>query len=154
MAQMIFVNLPVADLEASKAFYLALGYTVDPRFSDDKATSIVISEHIVVMLLTGPFFATFCTKPTADARAVTEVRNCLSMESREAVDRLVDAAVAAGGREERSVMDMGFMYMRAFDDLDGHVWEIAWMDPSFAEKGVTDERHDDAEVMAALEARR
>jgi predicted lactoylglutathione lyase len=153
MAQMIFVNLPVADLEAAKAFYLALGYSVDPRFSDDKATSIVISETIVVMLLTEPFFAGFCTKPIADAKAVTEVRNCLSMESREAVDRLVDAAVAAGGSEPRGAVDYGFMYMRAFDDLDGHVWEIAWMDATFAEKGVTDERHDEAEVMAKLEAR-
>jgi predicted lactoylglutathione lyase len=153
MAQMIFVNLPVADLEAAKAFYVALGYGVDPRFSDDKATSIVISETIVVMLLTEPFFAGFCTKPVADARTVTEVRNCLSMESREAVDRLVDAAVAAGGSEPRGAMDHGFMYMRAFDDLDGHAWEIAWMDATFAEKGVADERHDEAEVMAKLEAR-
>ena len=153
MAQMIFVNLPVADLEVAKAFYLALGYTVDPRFSDDKATSIVISETIVVMLLTTPFFASFCTKPVADARAVTEVRNCLSMESREAVDRLVVAAIAAGGRPGRGTMDMGFMYGRDFDDLDGHAWEIMWMDPTFAEKGVTDERHVDDEVMAALEAR-
>ena len=153
MAQMIFVNLPVADLEAAKAFYVALGYSVDPRFSDDKATSIVISETIVVMLLTEPFFATFCTKPVADARSVTEVRNCLSMESREAVDRLVDAAVAAGGREPRGAVDYGFMYMRAFDDPDGHVWEIAWMDAAFAEKGVADDRHDEAEVMARLEAR-
>ena len=153
MAQMIFVNLPVADLEVAKAFYLALGYSVDPRFSDDKATSIVISETIVVMLLTTPFFATFCTKPIADSHAVTEVRNCLSMESREAVDQLVDSAVTAGGNEPRGAIDYGFMYMRAFDDLDGHTWEIAWMDAAFVEKGVADERHDEAEVMARLEAR-
>lgn len=153
MPQMIFINLPVADLEAAKAFYVALGFRVEPKFSDDKAAGIVVSDTIHLMLLTKPFFATFCSKPTADAHAVTEVRNCLSMPSREAVDRLVEAAIAAGGREHRTALDMDFMYGRDFDDLDGHAWEIMWMDETFAEKGITDERHDEAEVMAKHEAR-
>lgn len=153
MTQMVFINLPVADLEASKAFFIALGYRFDPKFTDEHGACLVISDAIYAMLLTEPFFAKFCTRPVADAKATTEVLTCLSAESREDVDRLVDAAVAAGGVEPRPAMDHGFMYGRTFDDLDGHVWEIMWMDPTFAEKGIADERHNEAAVMASLEGR-
>ncbi|TBW39812.1 glyoxalase [Siculibacillus lacustris] len=141
MTQMIFVNLPVRDLAAAKAFFEQLGYRIDPRFTDDKAACVVISDAIYAMLLTEPFFAQFLTKPQVDGRQATEVLLCLSAPSREEVDRLVAAAVAAGGREPRPAMDHGFMYGRTFEDLDGHVWEIMWMDPTFAAQGIDDPRH-------------
>lgn len=151
MAQMIFVNLPVADLAASKAFFTALGYGFNPKFSNDHGICIVISDTIYAMLLTEPFFASFGNKPTADG-TVCEVRTCLTAESRSEVDRIVDAAVAAGGAEPRPAIDHGFMYGRSFDDLDGHAWEIMWMDPTFAAQGIEDPRHDEAEILASLGA--
>jgi predicted lactoylglutathione lyase len=128
--QMIFVNLPVDDLDASKKFFTELGYTINPQFSDEKAASVVISDTIVAMLLTKPFYATFTKKQIADTTATSEVLICLSAESREKVDELVDKAVAAGGTESGDKQDHGFMYGRAFDDLDGHTWEVMWMDPA------------------------
>ncbi|MFS4096628.1 VOC family protein [Streptomyces sp. AF1A] len=128
--QMIFVNLPVNDLDASKKFFTELGYTINPQFSDEKAASVVISDTIVAMLLTKPFYASFTKKQIADATATSEVLICLSAESREKVDELVAKAVAAGGTESGEKQDHGFMYGRAFDDLDGHTWEIMWMDPA------------------------
>jgi predicted lactoylglutathione lyase len=128
--QMIFVNLPVNDLDASKKFFTELGYTINPQFSDEKAASVVISDTIVAMLLTKPFYATFTKKQIADTTATSEVLICLSAESREKVDELVDKAVAAGGTESGDKQDHGFMYGRAFDDLDGHTWEVMWMDPA------------------------
>lgn len=126
--QMIFVNLPVRDLEASKTFFAALGYSFNPQFSDDNAACMVISESIFVMLLVEPFFQTFTTKPLGDARKQTEVITCLSAQSRTAVDVLVDKALAAGASEPMPSRDYGFMYQRGFQDLDGHLWEIAYMD--------------------------
>ncbi|GGV11323.1 glyoxalase [Streptomyces filipinensis] len=128
--QMIFVNLPVNDLDASKKFFTELGYTINPQFSDENAASVVISDTIVAMLLTKPFYATFTTKEIADATTTSEVLVCLSAESREKVDELVDGAIAAGGKATGRTQDHGFMYGRAFDDLDGHTWEIMWMDPA------------------------
>ncbi|GHA02874.1 VOC family protein [Streptomyces echinoruber] len=128
--QMIFVNLPVNDLEAAKKFFTDLGYSLDPRFSDENAASVVISDTIYVMLLTKPFYATFTKKEIADATTTSEVLLCLSAESREKVDELVEKAVAAGGTASDQVQDQGFMYGRAFDDLDGHTWEVVWMDPA------------------------
>ncbi|GGW19921.1 glyoxalase [Streptomyces capoamus] len=128
--QMIFVNLPVNDLEAAKEFFTALGYSINPQFSNDDAASVVISETIVAMLLTKPFYATFTKKEIADATTTSEVLICLSAESREKVDELLDRAIAAGGTETGPTQDHGFMYGRAFDDLDGHTWEIMWMDPA------------------------
>ncbi|MEU6555480.1 VOC family protein [Streptomyces sp. NPDC046915] len=127
--QMIFVNLPVNDLDASKKFFTELGYTINPQFSDENAASVVISDTIVAMLLTKPFYATFTDKEIADAAKTSEVLVCLSAESREKVDELVEKAVAAGGTAGRT-QDHGFMYGRGFDDLDGHTWEITWMDPA------------------------
>jgi predicted lactoylglutathione lyase len=128
--QMIFVNLPVNDLDASKKFFTELGYTINPQFSDEKAASVVISDTIFAMLLTKPFYSTFTKKEIADATTTSEVLVCLSAESREKVDELVDRAIAAGGTESGPTQDHGFMYGRSFDDLDGHTWEVMWMDPA------------------------
>ncbi|MBE4735797.1 VOC family protein [Streptomyces caniscabiei] len=131
--QMIFVNLPVNDLDASKKFFTELGYALNPQFSDENAASVVISDTIVAMLLTKPFYATFTQKEIADASKTSQVLLCLSAESRAKVDELVEKAVAAGGTASEKVQDMDFMYGRAFDDLDGHTWEVVWMDPSAIE---------------------
>jgi len=128
--QMIFVNLPVNDLGASKKFFTELGYTINPQFSDDNAASIVISDTIVAMLLTKAFYATFTQKEIADATKTSEVLVALGAESREKVDELVDKALAAGGSPAGQTQDLGFMYGRSFDDLDGHTWEVVWMDPA------------------------
>lgn len=126
--QMIFVNLPVRDLEASKTFFAALGYTFNPTFTDDNAACMIISDSIFVMLLVESFFAGFTTRPISDARQQTEVITCLSATSRAAVDALVDKALKAGASEPMPARDYGFMYQRGFQDLDGHLWEIAHMD--------------------------
>ncbi|MFJ8110825.1 VOC family protein [Streptomyces sp. NPDC096132] len=131
--QMIFVNLPVNDLDASKKFFTELGYSINPQFSDDNAASVVISDTIVAMLLTKPFYSTFTKKEIADATKTSEVLVALSAESREKVDELVDRALSLGGSPSGQTQDMGFMYGRSFDDLDGHIWEIVWMDPSAVE---------------------
>ncbi|MBG0852183.1 VOC family protein [Streptomyces spinoverrucosus] len=131
--QMIFVNLPVNDLDAAKKFFTELGYSINQQFSDENAASVVISDTIVAMLLTKPFYATFTQKEIADATKTSEVLLCLSAESREKVDELVEKAVAAGGTASEKVQDQGFMYGRAFDDLDGHTWEVVWMDPAAVE---------------------
>jgi predicted lactoylglutathione lyase len=131
--QMIFVNLPVSDLDASKKFFTDLGYSINAQFSDENAASVVISETIVAMLLTKPFYSTFTKKEIVDATKSTQVLLCLSAESREKVDELVNKAVAAGGTANDDVQDQGFMYGRSFDDLDGHSWEIVWMDPAAIE---------------------
>lgn len=128
--QMVFINLPVADLEASKKFFTSLGYSLNPQFSNEDAASVVISDTIVAMLLTKDFYATFTDKEIADATKTSEVLIALSAPTREAVDELVRKAVAAGGTASPRVQDLGFMYGRAFDDLDGHTWEVTWMDPA------------------------
>lgn len=127
MPTSLFVNLPVADLQRSIDFFSALGFSFNPKFTDEKATCLVISEHLQVMLLTTPFFAGFTKKPVADARAATEVLLALSCEARDEVDALVDKAVAAGAATPLPMQDHGFMYQRSFEDLDGHQWEVFWM---------------------------
>ncbi len=126
--QMIFVNLPVRDLEASKTFFAALGYTFNPTFTDANAACMIISDSIFVMLLVESFFRGFTPQPICDARQQTEVITCLSATSRTAVDALVDKALKAGASEPMPARDYGFMYQRGFQDLDGHLWEIAHMD--------------------------
>lgn len=133
MATMIFVNLPVKDLDKSKKFYSALGYTLNEQFSDENTASFVISDTIVVMLLKEDKFREFSTKPIADASAVTEALLCLSAESREEVDRIAELALASGGGKAKEPLDMGFMYGRSYLDPDGHHWELAYMDPSALE---------------------
>jgi predicted lactoylglutathione lyase len=127
--QLIFVNLPVRDLARAKVFWTGLGYSFDPRFTDENAGCLVISDTIYAMLLTTDFFKSFTGKEVVDATKATEAILALSAESREAVDDLVDRAVAAGATEPREPMDHGFMYQRSFDDPDGHHWEIVWMEP-------------------------
>ena len=129
MAQQIFVNLPVKDLEASKAFFTRLGYQFNAQFSDDKAACMVVSDDIYVMLLVEDFFKTFTTKPIADAKRSTEVLVCLSCDSREQVDALVAQAREAGGSVPREPQDHGFMYAHGYEDLDGHIWELVHMVP-------------------------
>lgn len=127
MARMIFVNLPVADVEAAKAFYVALGMKVNPLFTNENSASIVVEDNIVIMLLDEPHFREFIRGDIAP-RDTTEALVCLSAESREAVDELCDAALAAGAESWREPQDHGAMYGRSFRDLDGHVIEIMWMD--------------------------
>jgi predicted lactoylglutathione lyase len=124
---MIFVNLPVRDLEASRTFFAALGYTFNPAYTDANAACMIISDSIFVMLLVESFFRGFTTQPISDARQQTEVITCLSATSRAAVDALVDKALKAGASEPMPARDYGFMYQRGFQDLDGHLWEIAHM---------------------------
>ncbi|MEW2078192.1 VOC family protein [Streptomyces sp. NPDC012403] len=128
--QMIFVNLAVNDLDASKKFFTELGYSINAQFSDETAASVVISDTIVAMLLTKQKYAEFTKKEIVDATKSSEVLLALSAESREKVDELVEKAVAAGGSVTGETQDHGFMYGRAFDDLDGHTWEVIWMDPA------------------------
>jgi len=128
MSKLIFVNLPVADLPAAKAFYEAIGAVNNPMFTDETAACMVFSDVIHVMLLTHDKFAQFTPKRIADAKQTSEVLICISADSREAVDEITDKALAAGGREPREKQDYGFMYGRSFEDLDGHIWEPMWMD--------------------------
>ena len=128
MSKMIFVNLPVADLAAAKAFYEAIGATNNPQFTDDTAACMVFSDTIHVMLLTHEKFAQFTPKPIADAHRTSEVLICISADSRADVDTITEAALVAGGREPRDRQDYGFMYSRSFEDPDGHIWEPMWMD--------------------------
>lgn len=127
---MIFVNLPVKDVAASGTFFSKLGYEINPQFSDTDCTCVVISDTIVAMLLSERRFSDFTNRPVADATKVTEAIICLSAPSREAVDELADNALAAGGSTGQDPVDEGYMYGRSFCDLDGHIWEVMWMDPA------------------------
>ena len=129
----LFVNLPVADLGRSVAFFTTLGFTFDPRFTDESATCMNIGEDAHAMLLVTDRFADFAVQPPAEGRS--EALFCFSCESREEVDTLTDAALAAGGSPAKDPMDMGFMYARSFIDPDGHHWETMWMDPAAAQAG-------------------
>jgi uncharacterized protein len=134
----IFVNLPVADVQASTAFFRALGFEFNPKFSDESAACMVVSDFGYVMLLQNERFADFTVKPLADVSATTGGLVCFSAEDREGVDALADAALAAGGTPAKDPMDHGFMYGRSFLDLDGHHWEVMWMDPVAVEQGPAD----------------
>lgn len=126
----IFVNLAVKDLPNSKIFFEALGYSFNPQFTNEDGACLVISDTIYAMLLTEEFFKRFTSKEVVDAKKSTEVLVCLSAESRAEVDELVSKAVAAGGRIYNEPQDHGFMYGHGFEDLDGHLWELAYMEPS------------------------
>ncbi|KTR51410.1 glyoxalase [Curtobacterium oceanosedimentum] len=129
MEQMVFINLPVADLDRAVGFYEALGYSVNPDFTDETAACIVVSSTVYVMLLTHAKFREFTDKTIADPGTI-EVINSLSAASKDEVHRIVDAAVMAGGNEDRPETDYGSMYQRSFTDPDGHRWEYVWMDQS------------------------
>jgi predicted lactoylglutathione lyase len=128
MSQMIFVNLPVNDLEVTKSFWSKLGFSFNPQFSDETTACLVFSDTIYAMLITQPRFKEFTKKDIADAATSTEVILCLSADSREKVDEMADAALAAGGSPANEAQDHGFMYGRSFQDPDHHLWEVMWMD--------------------------
>ncbi len=130
MATKIFVNLPVKDLNESIAFFTKLGFTFNPQFTDETATCMIVGEDIFVMLLTEAKFKTFTPKALSDATKATEVIVSLSAESREKVAEMIRKAVAAGGTTYNEPQDYGFMIQHGFQDLDGHIWEIVWMDPA------------------------
>lgn len=133
MTKMIFINLPVADLPAAMRFYAALGFVNEPRFSDDTAAAMKWSDTIAVMLLTHPKWSSFTDRPIA-AKGSSEVALCVSMESRDEVNRITEAAAAGGGViDVNPPQDHGFMFGRSFTDLDGHVWEPMWMDAAMTE---------------------
>ncbi|UVO49637.1 lactoylglutathione lyase [Sphingomonas sp. SUN019] len=134
MTKMIFVNLPVADVAKATAFYEAIGCSQNPMFSNEQASAMVWSDAISFMLLDRAFYSTFTTKRIIDAKAESGVLIALSQDSRAAVDAITEKALAAGGREAREKQDLGFMYGRAFEDLDGHTFEPAFMDMAAAEQ--------------------
>src|SRR3712207_6575395 len=137
MPKLIFVNLPVSDLARATAFYEAVGARKDPRFSDGAASCMVFSETIHTMLLTHDKFRQFTPKPIADAAKASEVLLCVSADSREDVDAVTARAGAAGGRVDPCPkQDHGWMYGRSFEDPDGHIWEVMWMDVAAAEKAM------------------
>lgn len=130
MPRMIFVNLPVSDLPRSRAFYQGIGFGINEQFSDDSAACVVISDTICLMLLTRAKFASFTRLPVGDPAQACAALFALSQEDKPAVDRMVAAALAAGGSEPRPTEDLGFMYQRTFADPDGHTFEPFWMDPA------------------------
>jgi predicted lactoylglutathione lyase len=132
MSRLAFVNLPVSDLERSVAFFSGLGFEFESRFTDERATCMVVSDQAFVMLLVEPFFSTFTRKEVADATAQIETILGVSATSRDEVDELVDRALALGGTPANDPQDEGFMYGRSFYDLDGHAWEVIWMDAAAA----------------------
>jgi uncharacterized protein len=134
VATKIFVNLPVKNLNKSIDFFTKLGFTFNPQFTDETATCMIVSEDIFVMLLTHDKFKTFTPKAICDATKSTEVLVCLSTESRQEVDEMVQKAIAAGGTIYNEPQDHGFMYAHGFQDLDGHIWEIMFMEPSAVNK--------------------
>ncbi len=130
MKKQIILNLPVKDLEKSRAFFSALGFTFDPRFSgEDAAFMNVVGDTIQAMLTTEPFFKSLIDKPLANAKEANELVICLTCESREEVDSLIAKAAAAGGRIPHPPEDHGFMYDQGFEDIDGHLWNLVWSAP-------------------------
>jgi predicted lactoylglutathione lyase len=136
MARKLFVNIAVEDLDRSVNFFTGLGFSFEPRFTDETATCMLVGEDAYFMLLTRKRFADFRTQPLVDAATQTEAIYAFSVESREEVDRLADAALAGGGSPVGEPQDHGFMLTRSFRDPDGHHFEVFWMDPKAAEEGV------------------
>ncbi len=137
-SRLIFVNLPVRDLSATRAFYGALGFEFNEMFSDDTCACMVVSEQAYVMLLTEGRFAEFVTRPVADPGRATGAIMAVSADSRGGVDDLADRALEAGATPSGEPTDHGFMYARDFHDLDGHHWSVVWMDPKAVEQGPAD----------------
>lgn len=130
MISKIFVNLPVKDLDKSMAFFKAVGFSFNPQFTDETAACMVMSEDIYAMLLTHAKVSEFTPKRVADAHETTEVLTAVAVESKEKVHELADRALKAGGKETYPPKDYGFMITRSFEDPDGHIWEVMWMDPA------------------------
>lgn len=134
MVSKIFVNLPVKDLDKSMAFFRAVGFSFNPQFTDKTAACMVMSNDIYAMLLTHDKIKQFTAKQIADAHKTTEVLTALAVESKARVNELVDKAIQAGSKEPRPPQDYGFMFGRSFEDPDGHIWELFWMDPAQVQK--------------------
>ncbi|MFI5447096.1 VOC family protein [Polaromonas sp. UC242_47] len=133
MSRQVFINLPIKHMARSQAFFKSLGFAFNPQFTNEQGACMVISEnHNYVMLLVEPFFQGFTKKKIADATQTTEVLIAISCDSRAEVDEMVKKALAAGGTAPNATQDHGFMYSHGFTDLDGHVWEVLWMDPNAA----------------------
>ncbi|WP_054955301.1 VOC family protein [Paenibacillus dakarensis] len=132
-ADKIFVNLPVKDLDKTVGFFTKIGFEFNPQFTDENATCMVISDHIFVMLLVEDFFKSFTNKDIPNTSDNSEVIIALSADSREQVDEIVNLALSAGGRATNDPVDHGFMYSWSFEDIDGHLWEVMYMDPSHVE---------------------
>jgi uncharacterized protein len=128
--RMLFVNIPVADLERSKAFFSELGFSFDPAFTDETAACMLVGEQAFVMLLGRETFAQYAKLPVADPTTHTLALYCFSVSTRDEVDAVSAAALAAGGTQADGAEDHGFMYSRSFFDLDGHGWQVMWMDPA------------------------
>lgn len=135
MATKIFVNLPVKDLDKTIEFFTKLDFKFNPQFSDENAACMIVSEDIFIMLLVEEFFKKFTKNGISDAFNSTEVILALSADSRKEVDEMVNKAVAAGGKTPNEKQDQGFMYGWGFQDLDGHLWEVGFMDPSEINQG-------------------
>lgn len=135
MTTQIFLNLPVRDLNRTIEFFTKLGFTFDPRFTDENATCMIVGKDIFVMLLVETFFKTFTKKEICDTARYTEAIIALTAESREKVDQMISKVIEAGGRESREPQDYGWMYGRGFQDIDGHLWEIFYMDETAMKKG-------------------
>ena len=131
----IFVNLPVKDLNKTVEFFTKLGFTFNPQFTDENATCMIVGKDIFVMLLVEKFFKTFTKKEISDTTKNTEAIVALSAQSREEVDQMMEKVLGAGGREARDPQDHGWMYGRSFEDINGHLWDIFYMDESAMKKG-------------------
>lgn len=135
MPTSLFVNLPTQDLDRSKAFFEALGWTINPAFSDENAACVVITEHHYLMMLKPEFFSQFTDKPIANPRESCQVEVAFDVDSRDAVDAMMERALTAGGREPKDAQDHGYMYGRDFEDPDGNLFSVFWMDPVAAQQG-------------------
>jgi len=135
LSRLLFLSLPVNDLAASRRFFEQLGFEFNQRFCDEGAVCMVVSDQAFVMLLQRECFAGFVTRPVADARVATAMTVAIGAESREAVDAFAESALAAGATPGKDLLDFGFMYQRSFHDLDGHFWEVIWMDRPAAGSG-------------------
>ncbi|MBS3061569.1 MAG: glyoxalase [Candidatus Diapherotrites archaeon] len=132
MIKQIFVNLPVENLERSIAFFSKMGFSFNPQFTDENATCMIIGENMFAMLLVKPFFKSFIQKEISNAKKTSEVILAISLENRFEVDELMVKAISAGAKEPRKPQDLGWMYQRGFEDPDGHLWEVFFMDPAKA----------------------
>ena len=134
MTTQIFVNLPVKDLNETVDFFTKLGFAFNPQFTDENATCMIVDNDIFVMLLVEKFFKTFTKKEICDTTKDTEVIVALSTESREKVDQMINNVIEAGGKEHRKPQDHGWMYGRSFEDINGHLWEVIYMDKNALKK--------------------
>ncbi|AIY41191.1 Glyoxalase family protein [Collimonas arenae] len=146
MHKQIYVNLPVKDLQKSMAFFQSLGYTFNAKFTNDQAACMELGENLYVMLLVEKFFQSFAKKPISDATRQTEVLLCVSCDSRAHVDKLVALACASGAEKMKEALDYGFMYSDSFHDLDGHAWEMMYMEPEAAGQATSPSTQDDVKA--------